>query len=226
MLRAVFGVGLLLMLPGLVWAADPDISLSGFLEKYPPLEPDRDREGAWLYINPEWDKGAYDKVMIDDVVIFFHPKSDYKGINPRQMLALAEAFRKVLVEQLEPEFPVVDASGKGVMRMRIAIANVHADKAGRGWFGSSRAGAGADALGGEAGRSVPGVSLREASIEAELVDSTNDRRLGVLVDTLPQTDRGAGVAEASWQAIEDTFRFYAARFKQRIGAERREAAGQ
>lgn len=201
-----------------VQAQPPGVPLSGYLAPYPDLQPDRDRDGAWLYVDPEWNEAEFNKVMIDDIVVFFHRESEYKGINPRQMMELADAFRRVLVETLEPRFPVVETSGKGVLRMRVAITNIRAEESGRGWFGKSGKGQSDDALGGAPAKSAPGVSLRDAMIEAELVNSTNDRRIGVLVDRLPRTDTGDDVGQASWKALEDTFRFYAARFRTRMEA--------
>lgn len=193
-------------------------SPSGFLSDYPALEADPDRKGAMRYVSPTWDRKAYDRVMIDEISIFYHPDSKYKGIEPSQMMALSDGFRAILTEELEPAIPVVERSGKGVMRVRIAVTDVKAKKKKKGFLAYTPIGLVATGAKAIAGKNAPKFSLNDASFEVELVDSSNDQRLGVLVDKAPESDKKESVEDASWEAIEQSLRFYAKRFRARMEA--------
>jgi hypothetical protein len=54
------------------------------------------------------------------------------------------------------------------------------------------------------------MSLQDAVLEAELLDSQTKERLGALID-----QKGA----TSWDRIEETLNFYAQRFRSRLDAE-------
>ncbi len=210
------------------WAGS-GIRQSGFLEDYPVFEADKDRKGAVIYQKPGVDLKSYTKVMIDPVEIWIAPDSKYKGIKPDEIKALADAFRAVLVEALEPAYPVVNKPGPGVLGIRMAITNVQLTKKKRGLLGYTPIGlvvsAGIKNLG-------DNMSLQDASIEAELLDSQTNERIGALIDqqskTAAEKKKAAKIAtklrsvqkgDTSWEAIESTLKYYAERFRGRLDKE-------
>ena len=98
------------------------------MENYPSFEPDKDREGALIYRKPGVSLKDYDKVMIDPIEIWYAPDCKYKGIKPDELKILADAFRRAIVEELEPDYPVVGKPGPGVLGIRMAITNVYVTK--------------------------------------------------------------------------------------------------
>ncbi len=189
---------------------------SGFLDKYPDLKPDKDRAGAHIYEKPGYDLSAYTKVMIDPITIFIDPNSKYKGIDPDELMILAHSFRETIIQNLEPEYPVVGQQGAGVLRMRIAITNVKLKKKKKGLFSYTPIGMVASGVQSSAGKNI---NLVKASIEAELIDGKTGEQVGVLVDTQPH--KGGEDEKPSWDTIQKTFEFYAKRFRQRMNEARK-----
>jgi hypothetical protein len=187
---------------------------SGFLEDYPKFQADKDQKGALIYNKPGTSLKNYNMIMIDPIEIWIAPKSKYKGINPDQLKALADAFRQVIIHELEPVYPVVDKPGPGVLGLRIAITDVYAKKKKRGLLGYTPVGFVATtakniAVG-------PNISLVDAVIEAEMLDSQTNARLAALIDR--QSASSEKKKQTSWEEIENALKFYAKRFRARMDA--------
>jgi hypothetical protein len=185
---------------------------SGFIHPYPALEPAGERAGALVYRKAGADLGKYDKVAIDPVEIWIHPDPQYKGIAPDEMKALTDAFRQILVETPKPDYPAVGKPGTGVLHVRLAITNVKVADKKRSLLGYTPIGFATTTVMNAAGLRT---TLKEATVEAELLDAVSGEQLGVLIDSL-----GAGneAPESSWDAVQQTLRFYAQRFRQRLDA--------
>jgi hypothetical protein len=183
---------------------------SGFIDNMPPLSQDAGRGGAELWTKPDLDRAAYPQMMVAPITIFISPDSKYKGLDVDQLKALADGFRDVVTLKLAPEIAVVDKPGPGVMYARAAISNVRVEKAKRGLLGYTPAGfvlkAAKDAVVG------PSLTLKDAVLEIEMLDSVTGERLGVLVDKAPK----AADDDLSWDSINNTFAYYAERFKGRM----------
>ncbi len=190
-----------------VWSSS-NVSTSAFIEGKVALNPDPDRHGAYSYHKAGLDLGRYNRIVILPVEIWIHPNSKYNGISPDELKALADTFREILVDELEPAYPVVDKTGPGTMVVRLAITGIKLKKKKRGLFGYTPIGFVAGATTGAYRK----ITLKDATIEAELLDAGTSKRLGVLVDT--------SIAEAtekmSWKDIEKSLRFYAKRFRGRL----------
>jgi len=211
----VIAVISVLLFTGVVCAGN-----SGFLDNY-SLGPDMDREGAKVYRKPGVDLKPYTKVLIDPIEIWISPKSKYKGLNPDQLKTLADAFRHALIGELEPTYPVVSKPGPGVLGLRIAITNVLITKKKRGLLGYTPIGlvtsTAAKAMGDD-------MSMQEAVIEAELLDSMTNEQLGSLIDQQSKTVKRSSVSalkpvqkgKTSWEEIQSTLTYYAKRFKTRM----------
>jgi hypothetical protein len=190
-------------------AAGPN---SGFLDDYSSLKPDPDQKGTKIYFKPDANLGMYDKIVFDPIEIFYAPDTKYKGISPDELKLLAEAFRDLMVKELEPEYPVIQTPGKGVLRARLAITNVKMKKKKRSILGYMPIGAALTAVKDIAGLRI---ILSESMIEAELIDSETNETIGLLVDTeSSNTPEG----EESWEALQESLSFYAKRLRKRLDA--------
>ena len=195
---------------------------SGFLEDYPSFEPDKDRPGALIYRKAGTSLKDYRKVIMDPVEIWYAPDCKYKGIKPDELKILADAFRAAIVSELEPDYPVVSKSGPGVLGIRMAITNVRVTKKKRGLLGYTPASLVLTTAVKTIGDNV---SLQDATIEAELLDSQSNERLGALIDR--QHKKGSALGKlkplqsgaASWEEIENTLKFYAKRLRSRLATE-------
>jgi len=187
---------------------------SGFLDDYSSLKPDPDQKGAKIYIKPDADLGMYDKIVFDPIEIFYAPDTKYKGISPDELKLLADTFRDLMVKELEPNYPVIQTPGKGVLRARLAITNVKMKKKKRGMLGYMPIGAALTAVKDMAGLRV---ILSDSMIEAELIDSETNETIGLLVDT-SSSDTPEG--KESWEALQESLSFYAKRLRKRLDAAR------
>ena len=179
---------------------------SGFIENMPALTQDPDRAGAMIWEKPGVNRADYTRVQIEPITIFISPDSEYQGLSADELKSLADGFREAVTKALEPEVPVVSQGGAGVLYVRAAITNVDVAKKKRGLLGYTPVGLVAGAVTG------PSVSLKHAVLEIETLDSVSGERVGVLVDKAPET----GSEKLSWDSINKTFAYYAARFKLRM----------
>ncbi len=186
---------------------------SGFLEDYSALKADPDRKGAMIYRKDGADLSKYDKIVIAPVEIWYDPKTKYKGISPDDLKLLADSFRGLVVKELEPEYPVVDSRGEGVLWARMAISNISMKKKKRSLLNYTPIGFGLYTLKDVAGANI---KLEDAVIEVELLDSVSGELLGSLVDSQKAT---AKKGKASWAKLEEALTFHAQRFRARMDAE-------
>lgn len=195
-----------------VWAADT-AGYSGFIDSYPDLKPDPDHSGGLIYRKPGVNLGDYDKIMIVPIEILLADDSKYKGFSPDDLKAITDELYRVLLNNLEPDYPVVSRPGKGVLTVRLAITNVYAKKKKRGLLGYIPVAAVVGAATGEYRK----IHLKDATIEAEILDAGSQDQLGVLIDKLPVSTGGA--EETSWDDISTALDYYAKRFRSRLDEE-------
>ena len=183
---------------------------SKFIDNMPQLAHDSDRSGALIWIKPEVNRAVYTKVMIEPITIFISPDSEYQDLDAKELKALADGFNETLIKTLEPEIAVLNKAGPGVVYMRAALTNVKLAKKKRGLLSYTPIGLVATAVADAAGARI---SLKDAAVEIEMLDSVTGERLGVLVDKAPTV---AGSEALSWDSINEVFKFYAERFKARM----------
>lgn len=184
--------------------------VSGFIDDMPELHPDADRAGAMTWLKPDMDRSGYRLVAIEPITIFISPDSEYQGLSADDLKTLSDTFRDTVTRTLEPELPTVSRGGAGVLHLRAALTNVKVTKKKRGLLGYMPIGFVASTV--KEAVTGPGVSLENAVLEVELLDSVSGERVGILIDQAPQQ---AGEGE-DWEAIAATLRFYAERFKARM----------
>lgn len=198
-------VGVVLMVTQAAGAAE-----SAFIDKMPQLAPDTNRAGAMTWIKPGVNPSNYQKVIIEPITIFISPDSDYKGMDANDLKTIADGFNETVAKVFAPEIAVTDKAGPGTLYLRAALTNVKLEKKKRGLLGYTPVGivvtAARDLVGAR-------ISLTNAVLEVETIDSVSGERLGVLIDKAPEE---ASSEKPSWDAIDKTFSFYAARLKGRM----------
>ena len=204
-------------LAGTVWAAGA-AKYSGFIDNYSELKPDSDNSGGQSFRKTGVDLGNYDKIMIAPIEIWLAGNSKYKGFSPDDYKKITDGLYQSLVAQLEPTYPVVSRPGKGVLLIRIAITDVYAKKKKRGLLGYTPIGF----LAGAATGAYRNITLKDATIEAELLDVETLEQLGILVNKLSISKGSDNKGDkTSWEEISESLTFYAKRFRSRMDAEHR-----
>ncbi|MBI5040592.1 MAG: DUF3313 domain-containing protein [Gammaproteobacteria bacterium] len=168
--------------------------------------------GAMIWQKPDFNRAAYTKVMIEPITLFISPDSEYKGMKADELKSLSDEFAEVITKTLEPDIPIVHQGGPGVLYIRAALTDVKVAKKKRGLLGYTPIGFVVTSV---AHSGVGGISLKDASLEVEMLDPVSGERLGVLVDKAP---KAADDKEMSWDAIDKTLAYYATRFKARMQA--------
>lgn len=164
-------IAVLLLAVGVVAGCARGPSPSAFLGDLSGLE--RAPAGAVdvdaLYRKPGADLARYPRLLIDPVQIVDNPGSDFRRIHPDERERLTIFFRNAIIIAVQDRYPVVDAPGPGVLRVRAAITDLDASYAV------------ADV--GPAGE-IRGMweSYGETQIEADFSDSVTGERLAAVVD--------------------------------------------
>lgn len=195
------------------WASEVT-RYSGFIDNYPDLKTDPLGGGGLLYTKPGAGLGSYSKIMIEPIEIWLADDSKYKGFSPDDLKEITDEFYRVMLANLEPDYPVVSRPGKGVLVVRLAITDVYAKKKKRGLLGYTPIGA----VAGAATGAYRKVKLNDATIEAELLDAGSMDQLAVLVDKLSVSKGGA--EGTSWDDIHKALDYYAKRLRARLDADR------
>ena len=201
-------VVLLTICSGIAWAAEP--KTTGFISGNPQFEPDKDRPGAMIYRKPGVDITSYKKILIDPIEIFVAEDSKYKGLSADEAKTIADTLRQALVKELEPDYPVVDVPGDGVLGIRLAITNVHLQTKKRGLLGYTPIGFVVTSAANLAGMRM---ELSQATIEAELLDGGTNEQVGAVIDPLGNDKEDE---KPSWEEVGKRLEYYAKRLRARL----------
>jgi hypothetical protein len=169
-----------------------------------------------VYLNPGRDLRQYNKMLIDQVIIYFNPESEKRGVDPAQLNELTQYFHQALVNALKDRYPIVDKPGQGVLRIRTAITDVEP--------GSPVKGAATTIIPVGATVSVikkattgSNMAVGRASMEIELLDSLSGVRLAAAID---RREGGKKVVSGKWTAIQEAFEYWAQKLRVWLDKER------
>ena len=172
---------------------------SGFMKDYSMLQPGEKDEAAMVYIKEGVDWNSYSAVMIDPVTVWYDSDADYRGIHPRDLVALGDYFEQAMVRNLQGGYKIVAKPGPGVLRFRTAITDVVPSNPtmdtitgivpqARAISAIAKVTTGSD------------LYVGQASAEAELLDSQTGDRLGAVVDRRVGTK---GLIEVETDPLKD-----------------------
>jgi hypothetical protein len=182
-----------------------------FLSHPELLKPDARFSNDLAYLAEDMAERAksYDRVMVDEPVIFVAPDSPYGGFKASDMAALSAMLRQSVVEGLSSEpasfgtFKAVDQPGAGTLYLRWALKNVYIRKNKRGLLAYTPVGAVAKGASDLARDAIDKSTLVEMVLEAEVLDSvTNEVLFAYVMDRGQRADKKAWVDEAAveWEA--------------------------
>ena len=192
-------------------ATTPKGDYSGFIESYPELEKTEGGHGALTYIREGVDWDAYEGVIVDPVQTILDSDLDKSEISSEELQELTTFFREAILREIEErDLQVVEETGPGVLRMRVAITNlIPGDPAAYtvGWvpFISYASTAQKLATGAAFG-------VGEAMIEAEILDANSGRRLAVIIDREVGAKINVSGGVTKWGHVERAFEKWAKRF--------------
>jgi hypothetical protein len=179
--KTILSAALLLLAAGTTHAE------SGFLNTdYSLLQAQASEEGTdRIFVAPGFDDTTlvkYDSVMVDQPEIHFSQDSEYKGLKPEDVAAIAGLLRdNVSAKLTERGYNVVEEPGPDVLYLRTALSDLYLKKKKRGLMSYTPVGivvkAGTDAL----SETLEKVDILHMNLEAELMDSASGEVLGAVV---------------------------------------------
>ncbi|MCH7822650.1 MAG: DUF3313 domain-containing protein [Proteobacteria bacterium] len=107
-----------------------ELIYSGFMSDYTQLEKVTDGSADYRYLAPDATNRMikYNAVMIDQPEIFIANDSQYRGVKPKHLNALAESLRAGLAAGLGEHVYVVDRPMENVLYLSVAITNLKLHK--------------------------------------------------------------------------------------------------
>jgi hypothetical protein len=167
----------------------------------------------------------YTRFIIDPVMIWYAPTSDYKGIFPDELKAITDYFRSTAVNELKSRHAVVTEPGPGVVRIRAAIVDMHRENpvhlyqftpVGLVLTGVKEA-SGMDDI--TRARVAAGNSyIISGTIEVGFYDSVSNELLGAFRDSTrvgPERQQAGG---ATWGQVKDQLDAWARKLRARVDA--------
>lgn len=199
---------------------EQELQPSGFLNNYRGFRPAQDESGAWVSLKPDLDLKPYSKVMIDPLVIWYSPDTEYKGINTAEMWQLALAFHQRMVQALKDGYPVVNEPGPGVLRIRAAMTGVIMRRPTMASPGPLLPLASDLVLMGSQKVTGIGTFAGQAAIEAELLDSETGERLIGYIERRQSSRVYVTESDVSFAPILELFDYWATKLRQRLDERR------
>jgi hypothetical protein len=189
-------------------AAGAAFAESGFLSDYSKLKPVTTPTGTdRVYVAPDGFKrmAAHTSVMVDQPEIHFSADSEYRGMKPEDIEALATVMRDAIKEKLAAGgYAVVEQPGPKVLFLRTGLTDLYLKKKKRNVLAYTPVGAvakvGVDAL----KETLDKVDIIEMALEAEIADSQSGDVLAAIV-----VERGARKAEGQKEERMDMDEFRA-----------------
>ena len=124
----LMAISVCLLMALLSGCAKQEMQQAGFLEDYSTLQPDPIgfADKSFKKENVVW--GAYDKVMIDQIMFFLKDDAQYKGIDADDFNQLAQYWNDSMVKSLSKSYKIATEPGPNTLRLRLAITNLVPNK--------------------------------------------------------------------------------------------------
>ena len=187
---------------------------SGFLKDTSQLKEGDDDEALLVYFNPTVDWSRYDKIILEPVTVWRNENFDPDEISKEDLQRIVDALYIAVKDQLAKDYQIVDRSGPGVLRMRVAITEAEDS-----WVVLDTItnvlpiGIGINL----ATKGITGTSamVGEAAIEAEILDSLTNERLAALIDKRAGTKSFQDKFD-NWGDVNKAFIYWAERARMKL----------
>jgi hypothetical protein len=189
-----------------------------FLSDYSGLKPSSDNSFDQLYISDEAGARAahYTAVMVDQPELFVHTDSEYKGMKPDEMKAIADSLREAITDELKDSYQIVDAPGPNVLYVRFAVADLMLDKKRRPILAYLPAGAVIYAAKNLMSDATSKVRLANMRIEGEVLDSQSLQQLAAMTASRGSLSGKASDQEPAWDEMSGLFSLVGKRLRCRL----------
>lgn len=171
------GLACLLITCAVGCSGSPNAHRSGFLDNYYQLRNDRDQVLDRVYQVQDRVLAQYTKFIIEPIVLHFAPSSEGGAVDPAKLQELMTYFDTYARETLGAKYDLVDQSGPGTARIRVALTDVKLGNTVMSVVPVSR---------------IVGAGLGGASFEAEVLDTVTRARIVAVVDSSSGKRFGSG----------------------------------
>lgn len=164
-------------------------SQSGFLKDYSKLEKAGKRAHAWVWEKPGVDMRIYDRLTFDPVEVKLLAGSEAGKLGEETLKKVADAFRRIMTETVDPYYSVVNKRGPYILRVRLAVTDVAPAQT--------------------VGKAGPDVRMGQATMEGEFLDSVSGEQLAAFTEKISGSAAGKGKAPSEWRHVEGAFQEWA-----------------
>ncbi len=223
--------------------ATPEV---GFLSQPGRLKASAQAGGALCWRQPDVDWRRFDRVMIERIKVTLAPGSAQAPVDPTDLKAMLDYFDAALVRELgSANVKVVDQTGPGVLRIRLALTSLVPTNTAKSMVGTAVpygfvAEMGSGAASGRPAGSTP--YMGQAGVEAQFIDGGSGAVLAECADheiglkyAADLNKSAAGAAETwvngyassftSWTYAQDAFNKWSAEIARRFVELRSASAG-
>ena len=198
-----------------------DVETSGFLgADYDLLRQGEEDQALLVYLNPDANWAAYDKIKLDPVTIWADEESAFEDFSAEDQQTLADAFYTVIHQELSQDYAMVDELGPGVLHVQAALTEADASNPTMDTISSivPQALIVSSATGLVTGKpSFVGEASGEMRVSdgasGELLAAAVDRRIG---------GKSVGGSTDSWNDVRQAMQFWAMQLRYRLCTERGE----
>jgi hypothetical protein len=186
---------------------------SGFLGDYAQLREGKDGQALMVYVDPAARFSSYKKVKIEPVTIW--RSAETNDIPAHEARDLIDDLDDVLRMTLDDDYQLVDQAGPDVLRLRVAITEAEGSwRVIDGRLGD-RLDPELQAATGKKPSDATRSFVGKAGIEAELLDGGSGKRVAAAIDRRVGARTLKPEANA-WDDVEDAFRYWAERLRDRL----------
>jgi hypothetical protein len=185
-------------------ATKPKMKSSGFLTDYSKLSENTFDALTWGYEKDGVDWGAYDKIILEEVVLFLDENAEYKGIDPKDLAGLTRYFYDNMVEAFTGFYSFTDKPGPKTFRLRIAITDLVPNKPVKGTWSTFMPPA---LIISHVRKATTGshMGMGSVSFEIEAIDSQTDEVLGSAIAKNEGKKYRVGKTFSKWGQVEAIF---------------------
>jgi hypothetical protein len=185
---------------------------SGFLHDYSQLQEGEKGDTKLIYVREDIEWSQYDSILIDTVTIWFSEDANQLPVDEQQKIT--DLAYHAMHGELAKSFNMVEQPGPGVLRLRVAVSEAQ----------------GARVVGKAVTSIVPQLRLLttvggvatntqvfvgKVGMEAEMLDSMTDERVGAAVDERSGTKAIRAIG-GKWKDVRLAFEAWGGRLRERL----------
>lgn len=100
------------------------VTTSGFLGDYSQLEPWEGNKNILEYEKPGVNWKQYKRLMVDPIVVDYHPSTKSRRVKPHELVKLTDFFHEKIVKAVDDAYPVTNTPAPDVLRIRVCITDI------------------------------------------------------------------------------------------------------